>query len=113
MDVHIQAHAGHEALQEMQDQYPEFAVGYREDYPTYPFHPLARMTVIARFGIEGGGVVRVGFVPCYINPGGQPEPLSADHERFGEVVDYVREISRGAGFGTRFEPDGDEVVVCV
>jgi poly-gamma-glutamate capsule biosynthesis protein CapA/YwtB (metallophosphatase superfamily) len=112
MDVHMHAHAGHEALREMQDQYPEFAVGYREDYPTYPFHPLARRTVIARFTVERGAIARVGFVPCYINPTGQPEPLSADHARFGEVVDYVREISRGAGFETRFEPDGGGVVVC-
>ena len=113
MDVHMEAHAGRAALQEMQDQYPDYAVGYRSDYPTYPFHPLARMTVIARFTVENGGVSRVGFVPCYINPAGQPEPLSADHERFGGVVDYVREISQGAGFATRFEQDGDEIVVCV
>ena len=113
MDVHMQAHAGREALQEMQDQYPEFAVGYREDYPTYPFHPLARMTMIARFTVDGGGIASVGFVPCYINPTGQPEPLSADHERFGDVVDYVREITRRAGFETGFEQDGDHIVVRV
>lgn len=113
MDVHMQAHAGREALQEMQDQYPEFAVGYREDYPTYPFHPLARRTMIARFTVDDGSIASVGFVPCYINPAGQPEPLSADHERFAEVVDYVHEITRGAGFETRFEQDGDGVVVCV
>jgi poly-gamma-glutamate synthesis protein (capsule biosynthesis protein) len=113
MDVHMAAHAGRAALQEMQDQYPEYAVGYRDDYPTYPFHPLARRTVIARFSVKDGRIVRVGFVPCYINPTGQPEPLSAEHERFGEVVDYVREISQGAGFDTRFEQDGDEIVVGV
>jgi poly-gamma-glutamate capsule biosynthesis protein CapA/YwtB (metallophosphatase superfamily) len=111
MDVHMEAHAGREALQEMQDQYPEYAVGYRADYPTYPFHPLARSTVIARFTVEDGRIARVGFVPCYINPSGQPEPLAEDHERFGEVADYMREISEGAGFDTRFEQDGGEIVV--
>jgi poly-gamma-glutamate capsule biosynthesis protein CapA/YwtB (metallophosphatase superfamily) len=111
MDVHMEAHAGRASLQEMQDQYPEYAVSYRSDYPTYPFHPLARRTVIARFTVEGKRITRVGFVPCYINPTGQPEPLSAEHERFVEVADYLREISLAAGFRTRFEQDGDEIVV--
>jgi poly-gamma-glutamate capsule biosynthesis protein CapA/YwtB (metallophosphatase superfamily) len=113
MDVHMKEHAGGAALQEMQDQYPEYAVGYREDYPTYPFHPLSRRTGIARFAVEDGRIVRVGFVPCYINPAGQPEPLASGHERFEEVAGYLQEISAAAGFATRFEPAGDELVVCV
>jgi poly-gamma-glutamate synthesis protein (capsule biosynthesis protein) len=113
MDVHMEVHAGGAGLIEMQNQYPGYAVAYREDYPTYPFHPLARRTVIAQFTVEDGVIARVGFAPCYINPGGQPEPLPAGHEHFEEVVDYMREISRGAGFETQFEQDGDEVVVRV
>jgi poly-gamma-glutamate synthesis protein (capsule biosynthesis protein) len=69
--------------------------------------------VIAQFTVEDGAIARAGFAPCYINPSGQPEPLPAAHERFEEVVAYVREISQGAGFETQFEQDGDEIVVRV
>jgi hypothetical protein len=37
--------------------------------------------------------------------------LHAGHPRFDEVTDYLRDISAKAGFDTKFEKDGDELVV--
>jgi hypothetical protein len=50
-------------------------------------------------------------LPCYINPSGQPEPLSPDHDRFEEVVGYVEEITAAAGLSTEFQRDGSELLV--
>ena len=111
MDVPMTEHQKNASLQEMQGRYPEHAVGYREDYPTYPFHPLARRSGIARFEVKGRRITRVGFLPCYINPSGQPEPLSPDHDRFEEVVGYVEEITAAAGLSTEFQRDGSELLV--
>jgi poly-gamma-glutamate capsule biosynthesis protein CapA/YwtB (metallophosphatase superfamily) len=111
MDVPMTEHQKNASLQEMQGRYPEHAVGYREDYPTYPFHPLARRSGIARFEVKGRKITRVGFLPCYINPSGQPEPLSPGHDRFEEVVGYVEEITAAAGLSTEFQRDGSELLV--
>ena len=91
--------------------YGEHVMNYYADSPAYPFHPDARRVGICRFNVENGCISRVSILPCYINKQGQPEPLSAAHERFAEVTDYLREISLGAGFDTRFDQVGDELVV--
>jgi hypothetical protein len=95
----------------MQRHFPEYAVRYREDYPTYPFHPEARQTVIARATIEDKKITSVGFIPCYLNPSGQPEPLRPGDPRFDEVSAYQQRITKEAGFGTAFQTGEDDVVI--
>lgn len=71
------------------------------DMPTYPFHPDSRHTVIARVALSGDGTLEAGFVPCYIDGAGRPEPVGADG--VGQrVFDYVAALSRNAGFETAF-----------
>jgi poly-gamma-glutamate synthesis protein (capsule biosynthesis protein) len=80
--------------------------------PEYPFHPESRITILAKMLVSDSGVVEPRFVPVEINRRSQPEILS--HATRGEaVLEYVERISRQAGFAstTRFEWDGDEVVV--
>lgn len=81
------------------------------DYPTYPFHPDSRQTMIVRARIADRQVVEVGFTPCYINPAGQPEPLAEGDQRFSQVTSYVERITEAMGFDTRFVPEGDRVRV--
>lgn len=79
------------------------------EYPTYPFHPEARNAMIAVCTVEPGDV-RAGFVPCWIQPSGQPVPLKRD--RRGEAVaDYVKAITDKAGLNGRLEWEGDLVTV--
>ncbi len=86
--------------------------GFEPDpnYPTYPFHPEARNTIIAACEIDASGSVRAGFIPCYVNPRGQPEICSND-ERGRAVASYVEHITRKASLPANFEWHGDSVRV--
>jgi poly-gamma-glutamate synthesis protein (capsule biosynthesis protein) len=80
------------------------------EYVTYPFHPEAKFTMLARCRVGAAGVTRVAFLPCFVNRRGQPELLT----RTGggeEMLDYMRRITREAGLNAEFSWDGDEVVV--
>jgi poly-gamma-glutamate synthesis protein (capsule biosynthesis protein) len=79
-------------------------------YPNYPFHPEAKHAMIAECRIHADGSVSAGFLPCWIQPSGQPEVLGHD-ARGQATLDYVADISRRAGFATEFDWHGDRVVV--
>jgi hypothetical protein len=111
MDVYMSEHATNPGIKDMQRHFPEYAVGYREGYPTYPFHPESRQTVIARATIDGKRITSVSFVPCLINPAGQPEPLRSGDARFAEVAEYQERITKQAGFATTFQARADDVLV--
>lgn len=79
------------------------------DYPTYPFHPEAKNAMIAVCSVDSNGV-RPGFIPCWIRPSGEPEPLP-DAERGLGVMRYVAAITEKAGLNARFEWAGGRVAV--
>ncbi len=84
--------------------------GFEPDpaYPTYPFHPEARNAMIAVCEVGAEGARKTGFIPCWVNPKGQPEICGHD-ERGRAVASYVESITRKAGLSTNFEWDGDWV----
>jgi hypothetical protein len=84
--------------------------GFEPDsnYPTYPFHPEARNAMIAVCEIGAEGVCKAGFIPCWVNPKGQPEICNND-ERGRMVVSYIKQITRKASLRTGFEWDGSWV----
>jgi poly-gamma-glutamate synthesis protein (capsule biosynthesis protein) len=78
--------------------------------PEYPFHPESRMSLLAKCVASSSGELEPRCLPVQINRRSQPEIVG--HDARGEaVVEYVDRISRQAGFTTRFEWDGDEVLV--
>lgn len=77
--------------------------------PNYPFHPDSRHTVIARFGLGGDGALFAGYLPCYIDADGRPQP-AARSGLGSSVFDYVARIGGGAGFDTEFFWEDEEVV---
>ncbi|MBO0744447.1 MAG: CapA family protein [Candidatus Dormibacteraeota bacterium] len=80
------------------------------DYPNYPFHPEAKNAMIAVCDVDPSGELRGGFIPCFINPRGQPEPLGKDAR--GEMVAaYIEEVTESAGLRTRFEWNDGRVIV--
>jgi poly-gamma-glutamate capsule biosynthesis protein CapA/YwtB (metallophosphatase superfamily) len=81
--------------------------GFEPDpnYPTYPFHPEARNAMIAVCEIAADGVHKAGFIPCWVNPKGQPE-ICGDDERGRAVASYVEHITRKAALRANFEWDG-------
>jgi poly-gamma-glutamate synthesis protein (capsule biosynthesis protein) len=84
--------------------------GFEPDpnYPTYPFHPEARNAMIAVCEVGAEGVRKAGFIPCWVNPKGQPE-ICGDDERGRAVASYVEQISRKAALHTNFVWDGNWV----
>ena len=80
------------------------------DYPTYPFHPEAKHALIADCRVDATGHVSAGFMPVWIHPNGEPEPLARGP--LGEQVrEYVAAITRAAGLNARCEWDGDRIAV--
>jgi poly-gamma-glutamate synthesis protein (capsule biosynthesis protein) len=78
--------------------------GFEPDpnYPIYPFHPEARNAMIAVCEIRPAGVYKAGFIPCWVNPEGQPE-ICGDDARGRSVVSYIDQITGKAGLRTSFE----------
>jgi poly-gamma-glutamate synthesis protein (capsule biosynthesis protein) len=81
------------------------------DYPSYPFPPDSRKTMMAKFVVSGKKINQVSFIPVYINKTSEPEILSRDDKKFGEVVRYMEDISRDQGLRTGFKIEGNEVIV--
>jgi len=79
------------------------------DYPLYPFHPEAKNAMIAVCDVTDDGAISAGFLPCWIQPTGQPEVLGRG-ERGQAVVDYVAEITRAAGLTAAFAWRGERIV---
>lgn len=79
------------------------------EYPTYPFHPEAIYTIIAKCTIESGKLSRISCIPCIVNKKGQPEIVRNDIQ--GErVFDYLNKISKGAGLNTKYRWEDDEII---
>lgn len=83
----------------------EYAFGPRPGFPSFPFHPDYRKTVIAVAEVDDGRVVRTGLLPCMIRPDG-PEPLALDHPERAEVFDYLVRATEIASPDVRLEPAG-------
>jgi poly-gamma-glutamate synthesis protein (capsule biosynthesis protein) len=81
------------------------------DYPSYPFPPDSRKTIIAKCTINNKEINRLSFLPAYINNKAEPEILTPENGRFGEVVRCMEEITEDQGLATRYTVDGDEVIV--
>jgi poly-gamma-glutamate synthesis protein (capsule biosynthesis protein) len=79
------------------------------DYPTYPFHPEAIYTMIAKCEVESGKLSRISYLPCIVNKQGQPEIVKNDSN--GKIVfDYMAKITRGAGLKTTYRWSDDEIL---
>jgi len=87
--------------------------GYKIDpeYPTFPYHPDARRTMIAQCLIANRKIARVSFFPALINKFGQPEVLPQTDKRAHEVKEYVELCCRSQKLSTQFTWDDNEVVI--
>jgi hypothetical protein len=81
------------------------------DYPSFPFPPDSRKTVLVKCLVSNKSIRRVSFLPTMINNQSQPEIIPPTDKQFQQVIDYVLSISREAGFHPNLNIDGEEVVV--
>ncbi len=79
------------------------------EYPTYPFHPEAIYTIVAKCSFESGKFSRAGFLPCIVNKQGQPEIRKNDAEG-KRVFEYMNKITKGFGLKTIYRWDGEEIL---
>ncbi len=80
------------------------------EYPTYPFHPEAIYTIMAKCVIEDGTIKQTRFVPMIVNKAGIP--IVVCRENGGqEVLDYMIKITAGANLNATYEWDGNEIVI--
>ena len=84
----------------------EYAIFPREGYPLLPFHPDARMTMMAAFRFRGRDLADVGIVPCNISPANHAVPASAGSPGHERVMEYLRSLSAKVGHSTRYLPGG-------
>jgi len=77
--------------------------------PNYPFHPDSRHTVIARCGRSTEGRLFAGYLPCYIDVEGRPQPAPRSGKG-SAVFEYVARITAEAGYDTEFSWDGENAV---
>jgi poly-gamma-glutamate synthesis protein (capsule biosynthesis protein) len=94
-----------ERLQEMYHYQPD------PEYPTYPFHPEAKATLIAKAIIENGAIKRVSYLPCYVNKNAEPEIKTRNDPKGQEVAAYMERISRDQKLAVNFAWEGDEIVI--
>lgn len=82
------------------------------EYPTYPFHPEAKYTIMARCLVQDGKIVEAGYWPLLVNK--QARPVLLQKETGGQqVFEYMDKITRGAGLNARYRWKGDTVLVDV
>lgn len=96
--------AGIEMTGWLRKELGEYAMYPREGYPYLPFHPDARMTMVACCEFEGGDLRLTGFFPCLINSSNHAMPLHATDPQAQRVVDYVTHISAEVGLKTLYGP---------
>ena len=102
--LNIEANPNPQRLQWARRRRELFGFEPDPNYPTYPFHPEARNAMIAVCEIGTEGVRKAGFIPCWVNPKGQPE-ICGDDARGRAVAAYIEQITRKASLGTKFEWD--------
>jgi poly-gamma-glutamate synthesis protein (capsule biosynthesis protein) len=80
------------------------------EYPTYPFHPDAKYTIMGKCTVEDKRIVQTSYVPCLVDKQAAPHVLGNDVQ--GQAVfDYMDRITRAANLNAHYEWQGDEVVI--
>ena len=81
-----------------------------ETIPFYVGDQASRNTLIAKGVFDETGLVRAGFIPCYIDDTGHPVPVRRG-EKGDDVLAHIRELCRLEQLDTRFtwSEDGTEI----
>lgn len=75
----------------------------------YNFPKASRLSMVARFEIAGGRIVRSGFLPLTIGTDAIPRFADPGSDAHAEVVDYMDAITREAGLNARYRASQDMV----
>lgn len=81
------------------------------EYCTYPYPPDSKKSIIAKCIIMNGKIMKVSYLPIWINKQSTPEILYRGDKRREEVYQYMEWLCRDQELDTRFAWEGDEVVI--
>jgi len=79
-----------------------------QPYPTQ--YPSRFLTMIAKCIIDNGKISRLSYIPCLVNEHKQPEVLKNDGNS-PQSLDFMDRITKDAKLNTRYEWEGDEIVI--
>ncbi len=68
-------------------------------------------TILARLVLQNGGIKQVEFLPVQLDEDSNPQVVGPEEPAFGEIVQYMRDITADQKISTRFRIQGDAVVV--
>lgn len=83
---------------------PDWAKGY-------PYAGDARKTMAVKCLVSRQGIERVCFLPATITQDARPRFLSKTEDAFGELVQYMKDVTAEANLNAQYQLEGDEVVV--
>lgn len=81
----------------------------RSGFPLLPFHPEARIALLAAVSCKSDGLVEAAILPCLIDSSNAPFPVGPEHPQCEEVVGYLRSITAKAGLPTCYRFDSGEL----
>jgi hypothetical protein len=96
--------AGMSAAQ-LEAVFGEYGIYPRPEHPSFPFHPLARMTAVAVLELAADGVLRCGAVPCLIDADGIARPVRRDSADWATLIDFLTECQNRPGLTTKVVAD--------
>ncbi|WP_158266319.1 CapA family protein [Allosphingosinicella deserti] len=70
-----------------------------------------RITGAAKLVVRDGKVLEVRFLPAWIEDDSAPVMLTGEDPRFERVRAYLEEVTATEGLSTRFEADGDTLLI--
>ena len=70
-----------------------------------------RITGAAKLVVRNGKVLEVRFLPAWIEDDSAPVMLTAEDPRFERVRAYLEEVTAAEGLSSRFEADGDTLLI--
>jgi poly-gamma-glutamate synthesis protein (capsule biosynthesis protein) len=85
----------------------EYGIYPRSAHPSFPFHPIARRTVVAVADLAADGVRRCGVVPCLIDGDGVAQPVRHGSADWRAFVEFLAECQARAGLSGRVIADTD------
>ena len=77
----------------------------------YNFPTAARLSMVARFEVAGGKMLRAGFLPVHIGRDAVPRFPEAGSEDHEAVLAYVDAVTREAGLNASYRRDADMIVL--
>lgn len=86
--------------------HPEWDLGR-----SYVLPQNTRPTGLAKLVLSEDGSLECRFCPAWIQDDSAPRMVRAGEPQFDTVRQFLEESSRAAGFGTRFQVEGDELVL--